>query len=162
MVLDSNGRDKSLGECDWLQHTLASPFLGCSQQHTGGQTVSLRWLTLFRDFKQAQEHWASSYGLISYGIDVNLKVFLSVRAYLNDLTSDSVIKGLHANRLYLGQNNGQLSLANLRDPTQAIPAGFSKLVVSYDRSVTRVTIYEENDGDDDDDDDDGKDVAPAA
>lgn len=45
------------------------------------------------------------------------------------------------------------------------PAGFSKLVVSYDRSVTRVTTYEENDGDDDDDDDDdddGKNVAPAA
>lgn len=42
------------------------------------------------------------------------------------------------------------------------PAGFSKLVVCYDRSVTRVATYEENDGDDDDDDDDGKNVAPAA
>ena len=36
------------------------------------------------------QHWALSYGLISYGIDVNLKVLILVRAHLNSLTSDLV------------------------------------------------------------------------
>ena len=35
---------------------------------------------------------ALSYGLISRGADVNLKVFLSVRAHLNGLTFDSMSK----------------------------------------------------------------------
>ena len=36
------------------------------------------------------QHWALSYGHISRGTDVNLKVLILVRAHLNSLTSDLV------------------------------------------------------------------------
>ena len=44
--------------------------------------------------------------------------FLLFCNWLSIIIFLEVIKGLHANRLYLRQNNGQLSQANLRDPTQ--------------------------------------------
>ena len=51
------------------------------------------------------QHWALSYGLISRGVDVNLNVFLLVRAHLNGPTSNSISKipfsqlSLHASKV---------------------------------------------------------------